>query len=97
MKSLGHYPQVSLEEARDLRFANSRFDPPVIHSSISSRLNILSRGLTKERVVKEVLRELALNEGQAQSGFVDHVPKGELVKLDRAIEPFLNKVFENET
>lgn len=35
-------------------FENSRFDRPVIHSSISRRLNVLSRGLTKRRMVKEV-------------------------------------------
>ena len=77
-------------------FANSRFDRPVLHSSVNSRLNVLSRGLTKERMVKEVLRELALNGGLAQSGFVNHVQKGELVKLDRAIEPYIDKFFENE-
>ena len=77
-------------------FANSRFDRPVIHSSISSRLNVLSRGLRKERMVKEVLRELALNGGMAQSVFVNHVPKAELVKLDRVIEPYIDKFFESE-
>jgi hypothetical protein len=29
-------------------FENSRFDRPVIHSSISRRLNVLSRGLTND-------------------------------------------------
>ena len=77
-------------------FSNSRFDRPVIHSSVSSRLNVLSRGLSKERMVKEVLRELALNGGEAQSGFVNHVPKTELVKLDRVIAPYIDNFFENE-
>ncbi len=77
-------------------FSNSRFDRPVIHSSVSSRLNVLSRGLSKERMVKEVLRELALNGGVAQSGFVNHVPKAELVKLDRVVEPYIDRFFENE-
>lgn len=77
-------------------FANSRFDRPVIHSSVSSRLNVLSRGLSKERMVKEVLRELALNGGVAQSGLVNHVSKAELVKLDRVIAPYIDRFFENE-
>lgn len=77
-------------------FSNSRFDRPVIHSSVSSRLNVLSRGLSKERMVKEVLRELALNGGEAQSGFVNHVPKTELVKLDLVVEPYINRFFETE-
>jgi hypothetical protein len=77
-------------------FSNSRFDRPVIHSSVSSRLNVLSRGLTKKRIVKEVLRELALIGGVAESGFVNHVPKAELVKLDRVIEPYINKFLKND-
>jgi hypothetical protein len=77
-------------------FSNSRFDRPVIHSAVSSRLNVLSRGLSKERIVKEVFRELALNGGEAQSGFANHVSKPELVKLDRVVEPYINRFFENE-
>ncbi|QBY05046.1 hypothetical protein E2K93_11905 [Thalassotalea sp. HSM 43] len=77
-------------------FSNSRFDRPVIHSSISARLNVLSRGLPKERMVKEVLRELALNGGVAESRFVNHVPKAELVKLDRTIGSYITRFFENE-
>jgi len=77
-------------------FENSRFDRPVIHSSISRRLNVLSRGLTKRRMVKEVLRELALNGGVAQSGFANHLCKAELVKLDETVEPFVLAFFEDE-
>ncbi|WP_462178684.1 hypothetical protein [Pseudoalteromonas gelatinilytica] len=77
-------------------FENSRFDRPVIHSSISRRLNVLSRGLTKRRMVKEVLRELALNGGVAQSGFANHVCKAELAKLDETVEPLVLAFFEDE-
>ena len=77
-------------------FENSRFDRPVIHSSISLRLNVLSRGLTKRRMVKEVLRELALNGGVAQSGFANQVCKAELAKLDETVEPFILAFFEDE-
>lgn len=77
-------------------FENSRFDRPVIHSSISRRLNVLSRGLTKRRMVKEVLRELALNGSVAQSGFANHVCKAELAKLDETVEPFVLAFFEDE-
>ena len=77
-------------------FENSRFDRPVIHSSVNRRLNVLSRGLTKRRMVKEVLRELALNGGVAQSGFVNHVCKAELVKLDEAVEPLVLAFLEDE-
>ncbi len=78
-------------------FENSRFDRPVIHSSISSRLNILSRGFSREKIAKEVLRELGLNGGLAQSGFADHLSKSQLSKLDRKIEPYFEAFINAET
>ncbi len=72
-------------------FKNSRFDRPVIYSAYSSRLNILSRGLSKTNAAKEVFRELGLVGGVTQSVSVNHIPKNELLKLDTIIKPYLSE------
>jgi hypothetical protein len=77
-------------------FSNSRFSRPVIHSSISLRLNVLSRGLTKEHIVAEVFRELALNSGIAESTYGNRITKPNLSILNKAIEPYVTDFFENE-
>jgi hypothetical protein len=76
-------------------FQNSRFDRPIIHSSYSSRSNILSRGFSKEDIVKEIFRELGINGGVAKTGYAKHLPKSELDKFDLAIAPYLDN-FLNE-
>ncbi|BBM03837.1 hypothetical protein [Microbulbifer sp. GL-2] len=78
-------------------FQNSRFDRPVIHSSYSSRLNILSRGFSKEDIVKEVFRELGVNGGIAKTGYAKHLPKSELDKLDLVIAPYLDSFLNEKT
>ncbi|NQZ90693.1 MAG: hypothetical protein HRT54_24305 [Colwellia sp.] len=75
-------------------FNNSRFDRPVIYSAYSNRINILSRGLTKSEAAKQVLRELGLIGGIAESGFANSLPKNELKKLDEAIQPYLAEFAE---
>jgi hypothetical protein len=70
-------------------FNNSRFDRPVIYSAYSNRLNVLSRDLTKIEAAKQVLRELGLVGGIAESGYANSLPKSELKKLDEAIQPYL--------
>ncbi len=72
-------------------FKNSHFDRPVIYSGYSSRLNILSRGLTKDDIAKEVFRELGLRGRLAQTSYCNHIPKSELAKLDNCIKPYLKE------
>tara|TARA_R110001592_G_scaffold103938_2_gene292546 strand:- start:206 stop:577 length:372 start_codon:yes stop_codon:yes gene_type:complete len=78
-------------------FSNSRFDRPVIYSAYSSRLNVLSRGLSKSVAAKEVLRELGLIGSVAESGFANSIPKSELQKLDKVIEPYLTEFIASRT
>ncbi|MEH6393329.1 hypothetical protein [Pseudoalteromonas sp.] len=72
-------------------FSKSRFDRPVIYSSYLNRLKIISRGYSKIDAAKEVLRELGVNGGIAQTQFANHIPKSELVNLDKVVAFYLSE------
>jgi hypothetical protein len=62
--------QIKVVHLSNQTFTNKTFDRPVIFSSYSSRLTILSRGFKAIKIVEEILIELA------QSQILDSSPTG---------------------
>ncbi len=68
---------------------NSRFERPVIYSSLGERLNVCSRGLSRKQACQEILRELAIRALHIQIRMVHRLSHTELKRVDEIIAPFL--------
>jgi hypothetical protein len=70
----------------------SCFNRPVIYSGYSSRLNIISRGLDRLSVLREVLYELAICGGIASKSFGNTISASSVNTLNVAIEAQLTEL-----
>ncbi len=60
-----------------------------------SRLNIHSRGINKQQIIKEILRELAQeNSGEAGLREISHnsMTKNQMKRLDQLVKPYTDKI-----
>lgn len=73
-------------------YKNSRWPRPVIKNGVTFK--ILSRGIDKEIIIKELLIELAIFPTILSSGYAHSLTKEQRKTLKVAIEPYYSKLKE---
>ena len=94
--------QISTVHLSNQTFTNNTFDRPVIFSSYSSRLTILSRGFKIIKIVEEILVELAQSQvlEPSPSGTIhwalyrNHLKEKDYQFFKKRIQPYLNEYIE---
>lgn len=69
---------------------NSRFERPVIYSSLNWRLNVCSRGLSQRQACREILRELTIHALHIQTRMIQRLSALELKSVDEIIALLLS-------
>lgn len=91
--------QVKIVHLSNQTFTNKTFDRPVIFSSYSSRLTILSRGFKPIKIVEEILIELAQSQVLEASPtgtirwalYRNHLKEKDYKFFKEQIQPYLNE------
>ena len=74
-------------------YKNSKWPRPVIQNGVVFK--ILSRGLDKKMVIKELLIELAIRPTITSSGYAHSLTKVQRKKLEETIEPYYRQLEED--
>ena len=71
---------------------NSRFERPAIYSYLDNgRLNVCSRGLSRDKACQEILRELAIQQFHITMRMIHRLSDTELKRLDKIIAPLVQQ------
>lgn len=72
-------------------FQKTKVAQPVMFSEKTKQLTILSRGLIREDIARQVLIELAVVAGELEAVNPNKVSKERAVELDLLIKPYIDK------